>query len=232
VQTIFFTFFNGISAGIILAVGFVHSLASSTSRLGAVIVGSSLTDTYGWSAFSAMIGVLFTFTVEECTEGLSSLLGVKDFHNHERDDQESCGDDIPLQEVCDVSSESNEEKDKEADQKENGHSSPDSGATLEEENGNSVKPEQDWSAQPCANGEPTQMAPGQENLRPMLFKMLVLFIGLLGHVLTEFSLSLDPIPPSFSIFSSLHLEHICWSCVGNGQQRRDFVHCHHIPSIL
>lgn len=223
VESVFFTFFNGMAAGLILAVGFVHSLASSYARLDAVITGNSLTDTYGWSAFAAMMGVIFTFTIEEVIQGLSYCCGTTDLHSHHHrkdlaeDDQFYENGDVkpfPLKEIGDVpESSSSDEEAQPTHVKENGHASKslssdkaqpisvENGHALElrtneeaqpipaiEENSNvseSQPTHDDWCAQPCSTGPFPKTeritAPGQEKLTGMLFKMFVLFFGLLGH---------------------------------------------------
>jgi len=61
----FFRFFNGFAAGIVLAVGYVHSLPDAFDSFGNALTGSSKTQQYAWAGFIGMVGSLLTFAGEE-----------------------------------------------------------------------------------------------------------------------------------------------------------------------
>ena len=75
-QKLYFSFFNGLAAGLILAVGYVHSVGDSFGAYGVIITGDSLGEQYPWAAFVAMCGTLMCFTVEEFVDFLASCWGV------------------------------------------------------------------------------------------------------------------------------------------------------------
>jgi len=62
---VFFRLFNGIAAGVVLAVGYVHSIPEGFNAFRDAQTGDSLAETYGWGGLCAMIGSLITFAVEE-----------------------------------------------------------------------------------------------------------------------------------------------------------------------
>jgi len=107
VKKVYFSFFNGFAAGVILSVGWIHSVTdafeslesathpeeeehsdhSLSSSLARRHGGSASDDVpppedYAWAPFIAMIGVLLTFTVEEIIESVGHLLGFKNVHSH------------------------------------------------------------------------------------------------------------------------------------------------------
>jgi len=87
-HNLFFRFFSGMAAGVVLAVAFVHSLPEAHESFeealaplaeAAEAAGQSDTlYTYPWSGFLAMMGAVLTFTLEEVLE----QLGVSP-HSHE-----------------------------------------------------------------------------------------------------------------------------------------------------
>jgi len=87
-HNLFFRFFSGMAAGVVLAVAFVHSLPEAHESFeealaplaeAAEAAGQSSTlYTYPWSGFLAMMGAVLTFTLEEVLE----QLGVSP-HSHE-----------------------------------------------------------------------------------------------------------------------------------------------------
>jgi len=82
VKKVYFSFFNGLAAGIILAVGWIHSVPDSQSNLGDVLTNDSMTDQYSWYTFIALMGCLITFTCEEVIEMLAGCCGLKNVHSH------------------------------------------------------------------------------------------------------------------------------------------------------
>jgi len=107
----YFTFFNGLAAGLILAVAFVHSLPDgaesfdnivsylydddaakecifSNSTLNATSEAEEEAEepsgpaTYAWFGFIAMMGALFTFLSEEVVDSLSEAFGIWNPHGH------------------------------------------------------------------------------------------------------------------------------------------------------
>lgn len=82
-QKYYFTFFNGLAAGLILAVGFIHSIPDSFESFGGVLTDEdSQVESYAWPAFIAMMGVIICFTIEEVVDTLSALFGVSNLHSH------------------------------------------------------------------------------------------------------------------------------------------------------
>jgi len=79
---LYFSLFNGIAAGLILAVGYIHSIPDSFEQYGDWVVGSTLGDQYAWPTFIALVATIMTFTVEEFAETLSSRLGLLNLHSH------------------------------------------------------------------------------------------------------------------------------------------------------
>jgi len=83
---VYFRFFNGFAAGIVLAVGYVHSLPDAFSSFAAVLDKDSLSNTYAWAGLIALIGSLLTFAGEEFVHRMiGHQLGVHPFtieHQH------------------------------------------------------------------------------------------------------------------------------------------------------
>jgi len=64
-SNVFFRFFNGIAAGVVLAVGYIHSIPEGFEAFQEGLQGDSRVYTYGWGGLLAMMGSLITFAVEE-----------------------------------------------------------------------------------------------------------------------------------------------------------------------
>jgi len=105
----YFTFFNGLAAGLILAVAFVHSLPDGAEGFSSIVdklyeeaseAVSNITEssnstatsseeeepdgpaTYAWFGFIAMMGALFTFLSEEIVDSISDAFGIWNPHGH------------------------------------------------------------------------------------------------------------------------------------------------------
>jgi len=80
----YFSFFNGIAAGVILAVGIIHSLSDSQTAFLSIstLDGDSLTDQYPWNLWLMLMAILILFTVEEILEFLASRFGIIGFDAH------------------------------------------------------------------------------------------------------------------------------------------------------
>jgi len=84
-QKYYFSFFNGCAAGIILAVGLIHSLPDAEDSFAEVLTEDSQVDQYPWAQFIALISIVILFTVEEVLEFLAVRFGIEGFdaHGHE-----------------------------------------------------------------------------------------------------------------------------------------------------
>eukprot|EP01113_Clastostelium_recurvatum_P038223 TRINITY_DN5690_c0_g1_i1.p1 TRINITY_DN5690_c0_g1~~TRINITY_DN5690_c0_g1_i1.p1 ORF type:complete len:362 (-),score=86.85 TRINITY_DN5690_c0_g1_i1:22-975(-) len=60
-----FRFLNGLAAGLVLAVGYVHSLPEAFHSFGEVLTDDTPEHHYAWAGFIAMMGSLLTFAGEE-----------------------------------------------------------------------------------------------------------------------------------------------------------------------
>ena len=80
----YFTFFNGIATGVILAVALIHSLADAVNGFSNVssLQGDSLTDGYPWPMFIMLMAIIILFTVEEVLEVLANRYGIVGFDAH------------------------------------------------------------------------------------------------------------------------------------------------------
>jgi len=80
----YFSFFNGIATGVILAVGLIHSLSDAVTGFSLVstLQGDSYTDQYPWALFIMMMAMLILFTVEEVLEILANRYGIIGFDAH------------------------------------------------------------------------------------------------------------------------------------------------------
>jgi len=81
----YFSFFNGIAAGVILAVGFIHSLNDAQSGFGADVYYPSeynLTDNYPWADWIAMMAILMLFTMEEVMAIIANRCGLRSLDPH------------------------------------------------------------------------------------------------------------------------------------------------------
>jgi len=131
-----FTFFNGIAAGVVLAVGFVHSLNDSQLGFTADVYDYSeynLTDNYAWADWICMVAIIGLFTVEEIMAIIANRCGLRGLDPHyngveqveeEDDSHELHGtnnghpqkdghcDALPLDEPCDTCHPDNDGKDK------------------------------------------------------------------------------------------------------------------------
>jgi zinc transporter 1/2/3 len=80
-----FTFFNGIAAGVILAVGFIHSLNDSQNGFTATVYDYgeySLTDNYAWADWICMVAILMLFTLEEIMAIIANRCGLRSLDPH------------------------------------------------------------------------------------------------------------------------------------------------------
>src|SRR5689334_16989933 len=65
-RRLYFSFFNGLAAGLILAVGWIHSLVEADDAIAATVTDENdQAQTYPWFAFIAMMAVVITFGVDE-----------------------------------------------------------------------------------------------------------------------------------------------------------------------
>jgi len=80
----YFSFFNGIAAGVILAVGIIHSLADAQGAFTSIssLQGDSLTDQYPWNLWIMLMAILLLFMVEEILEFLANRFGIIGFDAH------------------------------------------------------------------------------------------------------------------------------------------------------
>jgi zinc transporter 1/2/3 len=82
-QKYYFSFFNGLAAGLILAVGFVHSIPDSFESFGSVLTDEdSQVESYAWPAWISMMGVIICFSLEELVDSISMMFGVSNPHTH------------------------------------------------------------------------------------------------------------------------------------------------------
>lgn len=61
---LYFRFFTGFAAGIVLGVAFVHSIPDSFVNASQVLVGSDRTSQYAWPGFIAMLGAFIAFAID------------------------------------------------------------------------------------------------------------------------------------------------------------------------
>lgn len=78
----YFSFFNGMAAGIILAVGLIHSLPEAIDGFEESLTSDSQTDQYPWGLFIAMMAVIMLFTAEEILDVVARRFGVVGFDPH------------------------------------------------------------------------------------------------------------------------------------------------------
>lgn len=84
-QKFYFSFFNGCAAGIILAVGLIHSLPDAEESFADVLTEERQVDEYPWAQFIALMAIVILFTVEEILGFLAVRFGIEGFdaHGHE-----------------------------------------------------------------------------------------------------------------------------------------------------
>jgi zinc transporter 1/2/3 len=88
----YFSFFNGAAAGVILAVGFIHSLTDANSAFTAILTDpNSLTDGYPWANFIAMTAILILFALEEGMAIVANRFGISALDPHAHFEGESEG---------------------------------------------------------------------------------------------------------------------------------------------
>ncbi len=85
-EKFYFSFFNGLAGGIILAVGYIHSIFDANESFTDALTGDSDVDTYPWAFLIAVVGTLLVFFVEELVmmyaSTLSGLVHGHQGHNH------------------------------------------------------------------------------------------------------------------------------------------------------
>jgi len=181
-KKIYFSFFNGLAAGIILAVGWIHSIPDSESNLAVVLTADNLTDQYSWYTFIALMGCLIVFTFEEVLEVIGRRWGVAGFHGHGGTitTQEKCEDDCADEATCPAHPLN------EMETGVNSNSSSDS----DEERGDKDKKEQNEkkvdssSSSACDSDEESEESEDGVAAHlsiPSLTKMMCCFIGLSLH---------------------------------------------------
>jgi len=80
---VYFRFFNGLAAGVVVGVGFIHSLPDSFTSFNNALIENNLTDQYSWCGFIAMVSALITFFAEEMISRNLGRFGVVHGHEHE-----------------------------------------------------------------------------------------------------------------------------------------------------
>jgi zinc transporter 1/2/3 len=63
-----FRFFNGLAAGIVMGVAFVHSIPDSFENFGTALTKETLAHSYAWPGFLVMMGTILTLSGEELVE--------------------------------------------------------------------------------------------------------------------------------------------------------------------
>eukprot|EP00026_Physarum_polycephalum_P010031 Phypoly_transcript_10175.p1 GENE.Phypoly_transcript_10175~~Phypoly_transcript_10175.p1 ORF type:complete len:370 (+),score=48.84 Phypoly_transcript_10175:45-1154(+) len=77
-----FRFFNGLAAGLILAVGYIHSIPDSIESFGDAFPEDNQTAGYAWGGLAAMVGSLVTFFAEEFVHRNIGRFGAVHGHHH------------------------------------------------------------------------------------------------------------------------------------------------------
>jgi len=77
-----FRFFNGLAAGLVLAVGYIHSIPDSIQSFGEAFPENNQTAQYAWGGLCAMIGSLATFFAEEYVHRNIGRFAVVHGHHH------------------------------------------------------------------------------------------------------------------------------------------------------
>jgi len=196
-KKLYFSFFNGLAGGLILAVGFIHSLPDSFGALGNVLTDGSMTDNYPWPAFITLMAIIILFTAEEVLDVVSSRFGIESFDAHSHGgagpshgghEDHACDHTIeehkaldgqcdaqPLEELCTHGHShshdaSNSSSDSETDLEAGGKKGEEEGgsiSTADKTEKKEEEKEEDVGPQPTA--------------LELFTKMLVLFIGLFFH---------------------------------------------------
>ena len=81
----YFSFFNGFAAGVILAVGFIHSLADSQTGFAYDVyypAEYNLTDNYPWADWITMMAIIILFTLEEIMAIIANRFGIQSLDPH------------------------------------------------------------------------------------------------------------------------------------------------------
>jgi len=81
-QKLYFSFFNGMAGGLIIAVGFIHSLPEAFESLESVLTDDSMTHKYPWAAFIALMAIIILFTAEELLDLIATRFGIESFDSH------------------------------------------------------------------------------------------------------------------------------------------------------
>lgn len=79
---VYFRFFNGLAAGVVVGVGFIHSLPDAFTSFNNALIENNLTDQYSWCGFIAMVSALITFFAEEMISRNLGRFGVVHGHEH------------------------------------------------------------------------------------------------------------------------------------------------------
>jgi len=182
-KKIYFSFFNGMAAGIILAVAVIHSLVDAAEGFETALTGDSQVDGYPWAYLIAMVAILFLFSVEELLDTLARHFRLgSGLHGHGQGGDDGDGDN---------ENDSDDERQKVAETK-CGHTPAEHEATAEDCEGKPLDVEQRYSS----DEEEKQQQKGQESENEkrkaeedyskessssLLLKMLILFTGLLLH---------------------------------------------------
>ncbi len=61
----YFSFFNGLAGGLIITVGYVHSIVEANESFSEALTGDSDVERYPWAFLIAVVGTLLVFFVQE-----------------------------------------------------------------------------------------------------------------------------------------------------------------------
>jgi len=184
-----FTFFNGIAAGVILAVGFIHSLNDSQSGFTVDVYDESeynLTDNYAWADFISMIAILLLFTMEEIMAIIANRWGIRSLDPHFNGIVEEEEDDSHELHACDHTIADHLQNDGqcEAQPLEEGCNHHHNDGKTEDEDGSgsssSSREEDDDNDEEAAKPK-KKMKQQQHGSVNMFLKMILLFVGLDTH---------------------------------------------------
>jgi len=194
----YFSFFNGFAAGIILAVGLIHSLPEAVEGFETALTSDSTTDSYPWAFFVAMMAILILFTAEEILDVVANRFGIVGFDSHDHGptkDHVHGHSHAHAHEAhaCDHTPAEHEENDGECDAQpleelcDHGHEDDAIDASIcssEEESKQADSDIEEGTKQPEKvqsednEPEPTFKPPTRLEL---LLKMIILFVGLMFH---------------------------------------------------
>jgi len=191
----YFSFFNGIACGVILAVALIHSLADATDAFSSVssLQGDSLTDGYPWPMFVMLMAILILFTVEEVLEVLANRFGIVGFDAHgfmgTHGHAESTTKKEPGEKSCDHTTAEHKANDGECDaqplEELCDHHHADDDSTSSSSDDEDVEHGKKAAASKSGDGSDSEEEEEPQGQKAsglnLMLKMIVVFVGLMLH---------------------------------------------------